>query len=121
MKLYGGKYIRNRMNEVSENHRETWDAILWDVDMTKRTCRVKIQGSDNLITARFPSNWADVPHWMKVGNAVRIVHRGGIRGKIELVSDGQVVPTAIVGGSQTPPGEDGGDGVLSGCQVIAIP
>ena len=122
MRFYGNKYIKNKVTQVTEYHSETKDAILWDIDHVKRTCTVKIQGSDNRITTRFPSNWTTTPSWMKPGNSVRVLHKGGVRGRIEIVGDGLVIPTAITGGTQTPPVIDLGlDSVLSGCRVLAIP
>ncbi|MDD2778501.1 MAG: hypothetical protein PHI16_06405, partial [Methanocellales archaeon] len=85
----------------------------------QRICRVKIQGSDELITARFGQNWEQTPQWLKPGNAVRIVHRGGIRGYIEVVGHGQSIPMAVPGGSVTPPSVTPSDAIISGLQIIS--
>lgn len=100
MGLYYKKTIRNAMQRSARIHSETRDGILWDVLPESRICRVRIQGSDTLISAHYPQNWESTPLWMKPGNAVRIVHRGGNRAKIEVVGHGKTIPTAIASGSQ---------------------
>lgn len=117
MRLYGKRFVKRYLEKRERKTFETRDAILWDILDDDRVCRVKVQGSDELVVAHYPRNWSKIPHWLKVGNAVRIVHRGGVRGMIEVVSDGRAVPTAVVGGTARPSPSLGGDVVLSGCQV----
>jgi hypothetical protein len=120
MRLYGKKFLKRNMERSSESKIETRDGILWDVLPVQRLCRVKIQGSSQLITAHYPENWEQTPFWMKKGNAVRITHMGGKRGRIEVVGHGQLIPTPISGGtfpaSETPP-----DAILTGCSVTQVP
>jgi hypothetical protein len=119
MRGYSKKIIRNRLQTAMARKAETRDAILWDVLPDQHYCRVKIQGSDELIIARYNENWEQTPQWLKAGNAVRIVHRGGVRGYVEIVGHGQNIPTAIVGGSMTPPVDTLPDAILAGLTIHA--
>jgi hypothetical protein len=96
---------------------ETRDGILWAVFPIDRYATVKIQGSNTQIRAYFPENWASLPEWLKMGNAVKIMHTGGNRGRIELVGHGQLIPTAVPGGQDNPGFPTMGDGVLTGMQL----
>lgn len=120
MRLYGKRFLSQRMKKETESRIETRDAILWDVLPNQRICRVKIQGTNQLIVAYYPENWEKTPFWLKPGNAVRITHKGGIRGKIELVGHGFVVPTPVAGGTLPTPGTSP-NAVLTGCMVGQIP
>jgi len=120
MRLYGKKFLRQRMGEASAQKQETRDAILWDVLPDQRLCRVKIQGSNELIVARYPENWEQTPFWLKPGNAVKVMHTGGIRGRIEVIGHGQLVPTPVAG-DQFPTPATGKNAVLTGCQLIEVP
>ena len=116
MKLYGGKFLRLGTQRQIQQRVETRDAILWDVSTGTRTARVKIQGSATLVVAHYPENWETTPVWLKPGNSVRIVHVGGIRGRIELAGHGATIPTAVSGDS-APPASTGADAVLSGLNL----
>ena len=107
------------MNRVVSSRVETRDAVIWEIIPAQNLCRVKIQGSNQLITAHFPLQWEKSPTWLKPGNAVRIIHTGGIRGRIEVSGPGQTVPTPI-SGSTFPPLATAPDGVLTGCAVTQI-
>jgi hypothetical protein len=107
------------MRSEVEARTETRDAILWDIIDAQRVCRVKIQGSNQLIVAHFPQNWEKHPVWLKPGNAVKILHTSGIRGHVELIGHGNFVPTPVAGDT-FPPIAIGEDSILSGCQVIAL-
>jgi len=119
MRLYGKKFTRRFVDKKIKKTTETRDAILWAIDQTNRFCNVKIQGSDELITAHFPQNEAMKPEWLKIGNAVRVIHRGGIRGRVEIVGHGQAIPTPQVGSSSHPTIAGAGDMILSGLQITA--
>jgi hypothetical protein len=119
MRGYSKKLIRSRVQTALSRRSETRDAILWDVLPDQHYCRVKIQGSNELIIARYNENWEQTPQWLKAGNAVRVVHRGGVRGYIEIVGHGQNIPTAIAGGTVTPPVVTPEDAIMSGMQAIA--
>lgn len=114
------RYIKNSIKQVTSYTIETRDAILWDHLPDQRLCRVKIQGSNTLVVAYYPESWVSIPFWLKPGIPVRIIHRGGLRGRIELVGLGQVIPTPV-SGDPFPPFDPGEDTVLTGCQVIQIP
>ncbi|NPU84369.1 MAG: hypothetical protein HPY65_07755 [Syntrophaceae bacterium] len=94
------------------------DGILWSVEASTRTCRVKIQGSNNQITAYYPENWQQTPAWLKPGNAVRIAFNRGIRGRIEVVGCGLIVPTPVAGGSAAPTAPTAVDAILTGCNLV---
>jgi hypothetical protein len=117
MRTYGGKMIRAKVRGMIAESRETRDGILWDIDTVNRRCRVKIQGSDYTITAFYPENMEQAPVWLKVGNAVRISHPGGNKGRIEIMGHGLLIPTAIPGGDVTPPEPDAEDAILTGLGI----
>ncbi len=117
MRLYGGRMIRNMIRRRIEERRESRDAVVWDIDTTNRYCRVTIQGSNTYIKARWPENWESTPSWLKVGNAVRISHPGGNKGRVEIVGHGLLLPTPVSGGS-TPVVPTPGDAVLSGLTLV---
>lgn len=94
---------------------ESRDAVLWSIDSDSQ-CRVKIQGSNQLITAHFPRNQKARPSWMRVGNAVRITHRGGVRGYVEVSGQGRAIPQPVSGGALPSPGTTA-DGVIEGMIV----
>ena len=118
MRNNGRAFLSTKMQKQTQDRVETRDAVVFDIDITARKCRVKIQGSSEYIVAFFPQNWQMNPAWLKTGNAVRITHRGGIRGRIEVVSDGQVVPTGV---GVTPTPATPTDAILTGCGVVQIP
>ena len=93
MKLYSKRFIRNATRDVVSSRQETRDALLWDVLPDERVCRVKVQGSDKIIIANYPENWGKTPFWLKRGNVVKIMHTGGVRGRIEVIGHGQLRPT----------------------------
>lgn len=117
MKLYGRKFADRAIYRKTRVRSETRDAILWNVDWDNRICNVKIQGSNELIAAHFPQNLASLDPFMKPGNAVRIVHRGGIRGFVEVIGHGMAIPTPVTGDSH-PDIPDLPDGVISGMEVF---
>lgn len=119
MRLYGKPFLKNSNLRAIDGHSETRDAILWDVLPAQRICRVKIQGSAQLINAYYPLNWEVTPSWLKPGNAVRITHTGGIRGRIELVGHGTYIPTPV-SGETFPPVAIGEDGIITGCEVMQL-
>lgn len=120
MRMYGKRLIRGAADKATKQAVESRDAVLWDILLPERICRCKIQGSNELIIARFPQNWATVPEWAKPGQAVRIAHRGGIRGYIEVVGFGRAIPTPV-SGSATPTTATPDNAILVGCLIKAIP
>ena len=120
MRTYGKRMIRGAADKATKQATESRDAVLWDVLLAERVCRCKIQGSSELVIARFPQNWATVPEWAKPGQAVRIAHRGGVRGYIEVVGFGRAIPTPV-SGSATPTPVKPNDAILAGCLIKAIP
>ena len=120
MRTYGKRSLRGAADKAAGQKVESRDAVLWDVLLPERVCRCKIQGSGELIIARFPQNWATVPEWAKPGQAVRIAHRGGVRGYIEVVGFGRAIPTPV-SGSATPTPETPIDAIMAGCLIKAIP
>lgn len=121
VKLYGKKFLKNEMRKTVEEKTETRDGICWNVLSTDRIVQVKLQDSTELIYAQYPVAWKVTPTWLKPRAPIRLVHRTGLRNRIEVVGLGQVVPTPIAGGSTFPSLANPGDGVLSGCEVIGIP
>ena len=120
MRTYGKRLLRGAADKATKQAVESRDAVLWDILLSERVCRCKIQGSSELIIARFPQNWATVPEWAKPGQAVRIAHRGGVRGYIEVVGFGRAIPTPV-SGSATPTPSTPDNAILAGCLLKAIP
>jgi len=118
LKFYGKRIFRNKMQQVVDSKKETRDAILWEVLPSTKMCRVKIQGSNEYIVAYYPENWEKTPFWLKPGNTVKIMHTGGVRGKIEIVGHGILVPTPVAG-TQFPTVEEGEGTIISGCGLLA--
>lgn len=115
MRSYRRKFMKNALNDATNLKVETRDAILWYID-SDSMCRVKIQGSDNLVTCHYPRNQKDKPYWLRVGNAVRITHRSGVRGYVEVVGEGRAIPQPILGGAMPPSGTTA-DGIITGMVV----
>ncbi|HQG48463.1 MAG TPA: hypothetical protein PK373_05190, partial [Sedimentisphaerales bacterium] len=119
MRLYGGRLFRKEVQRQIADRREMRDAVVYSVNSANRFCMVKIQGSDTQIKAYYPENWESTPQYLKPGNAVRITHPGGNKGRIEVAGHGFLVPTAVPGGSTTPAPGTPGDSVLTGCSLSA--
>ena len=119
MRTYGKRLLRGAADKAVKQASESRDAVLWDILLNERVCRCKIQGSSEFVIARFPQNWASVPEWAKPGQAVRIAHRGGVRGYIEVVGFGRAIPTPV-SGSATPDPATPADAILAGCVLKAI-
>lgn len=116
MRLYGRKFIRNLVDKRGEDKQTMRDAVIWQVE--SNTCRVKLQGSDAMVVAHFPRNQKEVPLWLRQGNAVRVVHKDGIRGYVEVVGEGRSIPTPVSG--DTLPAVGGiGDCIVEGIIVRA--
>jgi hypothetical protein len=107
------------MKQAAQDKMESRDALVIAVDSTARTCQVRIQNSTDLVTAYYPEGWQRIPFWLKKNAPVRINHRGGLRGRIELVSLGQVIITPLSGATFVTP-DIPVDGILDGCQVSQV-
>ncbi len=119
MRLYGGRVIRNRVNRQFAERKELRDAVVYEVVSASRYAWVQIQGSQERIKAYFPENWEATPQYVKRGNAVRISHPGGNKGRIEISGHGTLIPTPVEGGSLPEPPTPG-DAVLSGCNLSPV-
>ena len=113
MRTYGKRSLRGAADKAAGQKVESRDAVLWDILLSERVCRCKVQGSSELVVARFPQNWASVPEWAKPGQAVRIAHRGGVRGYVEVAGFGRAIPTPV-SGSATPVPAVPVDAILAG-------
>jgi len=118
VKLYGKKFARRAMDQRADRKTETRDAVLWQIDEGNNKCTVKIQGSNQLVVAHFPRNQKEKPYWLKVGNAVRILHRSGVRGYVEVTGEGRAIPTPVEGPVIPDPG-DLPDMILTGMVMTA--
>jgi hypothetical protein len=107
------------MDQEAQYRRETRDGIVWEHLPDQRLCRVKIQGSNELVVAWYPENWQKTPVFLKPGNAVRIAHVGGLRNRIEIVGHGLTVPTPVAGGVMPPDMGLGGNYWVSGGGLLA--
>lgn len=118
--IFGKRIIRKRMQREAAKRVETGDSLLWDVSPSQKTCRIIIQGHDDPVHARYPENTRQTPTWMKPGAAVRFMHVGGNRNKVEIVGPGLVTPTPAEGGVYTPALATGENAILTGCQISAL-
>jgi hypothetical protein len=116
MKLYGRRFADRYMDRKTRKTAETRDAILWALDHNSNTAQVKIQGSGKLLTAHFPRNWKRTPYWAKPGQSVRILHRTGVRGYVEVIGEGRAIPTPVEG-AQLPPVSPPPDRVVAGGDI----
>lgn len=107
------------MDTVAEKRLETRDGIVWEILDSQRLCKVKIQGSNKLIIAHYPNNIQSVSTWLKVGASVKILHTGGVRGRIEVIGLGQTIPTPITG-LQYPEMPTSVDALVSGGELTEI-
>lgn len=118
--IFSKRIIRHRIEREAAQHVESRDAILWEIIPSQRICRIKIQGSDTLLQARYPENTHQTPYWLKIGSAVRVQHLGGQPNSVEVIGPGLNVPTPVPGGSGEPPLAAGENTVISGCQLYAV-
>lgn len=114
MKLYSRRILKTGVARQLAQKTETQDAILWSVQAGSRLCSVKIQGSGKLIQAYYPENWQKTPSWLKPGNAVKIMHTGGQRGRIEIIGHGLLLPTPQTGDDDAPTPATPEDAMLTG-------
>lgn len=119
MRFYGGKIVQQALNRRFRQHVESRDAIVWDVDTVSKLVRCKIQGSDEYVLCHYPRNSTTLPNYCRRGNAVRIAHKGGIRGFLEVVGHGRAIPTPIAG-SQFPTPNDRPDEIVTGGVVTTV-
>lgn len=94
---------------------ESRDAIVYDVLENDRVCRVRVQGSTELVVAWYPENWRKVPEWLRVGNCVRVAHVGGIRGRVEVMGNGLRLPPNVVVSVPIGP-----DAIIEGMGIRAV-
>lgn len=116
MRMYGERFLNRKIRAEVQSKTETRDAVVVDIDYAKSTCRVKIQGSNEYIAAYFSELRSMSPAWLKPGAAVRIAHKGGIRGYVDVVGAGQTVPTGV--GAMPKQQAPAADAVLSGCSLM---
>lgn len=117
MKTYKRKFAKDALRAVADARTETRDGVLWAYD-TDSTCLIKIQGSNELITAHYPRNLVAKPNWLRIGNSLRVVHRRGVHGFIEVIGPGRAIPAPTIGNSLPQIGGSG-DGIIYGLVVTA--
>jgi hypothetical protein len=116
MRLYGKKNIRSLVDKRSKKRQEMRDGIIWQI--TGSECEVKLQGSNTKVVAHFPKNQKEVPYWLRIGNAVKVVHKNGIRGYLEVIGEGRCIPTPLEDGTFPSIGSLS-DGIMSGLVVTS--
>jgi hypothetical protein len=109
--------MRKRLGDLKRWTTTDRDAVIWSVDTSNFYCLVKVQGSATTIKAHYPRNWRVTPTWLKPGNAVRIRHRSGVQGYIELVGHGRAIPTPVEGDALPIPGSQA-DGIITGMNIL---
>ena len=119
MRTYRRTFVKKALRDSAARNKESRDGIIWSVDVENKQCRVKIQGSDEQIIAHYPRNQKVIPTWLRIGNAVRISHREGVRGYIEVVGEGRAIPTPVAGSSLP---DRGGlsDGIITGMVMTEL-
>ena len=117
MRAVGRRSIRNQAKRMADARSIEMDAIVYSITTTTRQCTVKIQGSDTAVVCDYPEGYMQTPFYLKVGQAVRIQRKGGIRGRMEVIGIGQTIPTGIT----LPIISTGEDAILTGIKVLAIP
>jgi len=117
VKLYNRNIMRKRVRDMKRWSVVDRDAVIWSVDTGNFYCLVKIQGSATTIKAHYPRNWRVTPTWLKPGNAVRIRHRSGVQGYVEVVGHGRAIPTPVEGDSMPIPGNQA-DAIVTGMEVL---
>jgi len=105
--------MQQGLNRRFMQHAESRDAIVWDIDAPNKLVRCKVQGSDEYILCHYPRNSNTLPSWCRRGNAVRIAHKGGVRGFLEVVGNGRAIPSPVSGGTLPDP-NNRPDEVVSG-------
>lgn len=113
------KFLKDKMRRQADYTPRPFNAQVYDIPSAEY-CRVLIQGSVNPVVAWFSRNSHRRPGEMKIGNAVLCQYKLGNRGQIEVIGNGTVIPTGIVG-SPTVVIPVGPDAILTGLQVLAIP
>lgn len=113
------RILRDGMKREARHTPRPFNGQIYDIPSTEY-CRVIVQGSVNPVVAWFSRNGHHRPAEMKVGNAVLCQYKLGNRGHIEVIGNGTVIPTGIVG-SPTIVIPVGPDAILTGLQVLAIP
>ena len=117
MRLYNRSVTRKKFNEFRRWTLIDRDAIIWSVDTNNFYCLVKIQGSNTTIKAHYPRNWKVTPTWLKRGNAVRIRHRAGAQGYVEVIGHGRAIPSPVEGDSLPTPTTPV-DGIVTGMEIL---
>src|SRR4030067_2969264 len=122
-RLNQSKILRQKNQKAIKLSNETWDAIVWDVQPDQKTCRVKRQGSSKKITVNYPENWEKTPVYLKSKNAVKIMHTGGNRTRLEVVGHGQYIPSPVPDETEFIPSPRIEDHIISGREVVpyAVP
>lgn len=117
MKLYGKQRIRQNVDRRIDLAQPDKDAIIWSVNTSQHYAYVKIQGSNTQIKAHYPANWYSLPNWLKPGNAVRLRHKRGKRGYIEIVGSGRAIPSPVGDNETFPTASTPSDAILTGLLV----
>jgi len=119
-KLYGRKFAHRFVDKKMKPKAETRDAIIFEVDEDYYVCKCRIQGSSEYVDAYYPRNRATIPKWMKPGNAVRILHRTGVRGYAEVIGHGGAIPMPMAGYPSHPPISGVGNHIESGLEITVV-
>ena len=97
MKTFGKKILRRNIRKQIENRKETFDALVWQIEPLTKSALIKIQGTNRLIRAYYPENLVQTPEYLKPGNAVRVTRIGGNKNKMEISGHGQCIPSNSYG------------------------
>lgn len=118
--LFNKRTIKRSAQREAKARIESRDAIVWEVLPSQRLCRVKIQGSNTSLYARYHENWEATPSYLKAGNSVRIAHRGGKRSNWEIIGHGRNLPTFPNpdAGDTTPIPVGSENAILTGFEVL---
>lgn len=99
MRPFGARYLKDQAEKRIRDRADVLelDAIVITVDPINRKARVQIQNSSAAVWVGYPEGYEQTPFYLKPGMGVRIVRKGGSRGRLEVVGIGQTVPTNTAG------------------------
>jgi hypothetical protein len=85
--------LRSAADKLIRRKRESLDGVIYSIDDDTNTVNVRIQGDRTRnIVAHYPQNWGKRPQFLRVGQAVRLLHKSGVNGYLEVAGYGRSIP-----------------------------
>jgi len=114
-RTYGRKFIGKKVDQRIDTKAFPRDAELFDI-VSQGLARVNVKGTSEKVLVHYPENWENSPNFAKKGQSVRIAHRHGLGGLLEIEGLGQTIPQHL-SGSSNPVLNDGDDAILTGGHI----